>query len=77
MVETTAKKGIIEPAINPYLWPEPPNFHISYNNKRTILNCTIATTGNSIDNASDKIYKFLDGINMFDFVYRKDIGYLK
>lgn len=44
---------------------------------RTIFNASIVALGDSVDEASDKVYNYLKGIDTKDFTYRTDIGYLK
>jgi phosphoribosylamine--glycine ligase len=62
---------------NPQLWPELPGIHISLNKDRKLLNSVITTSAESRTQASDKIYNFLKNIEMYDFTFRKDIGYLE
>lgn len=67
------KEGVVP---NPHLYPEPPDLYISYGTDRRILNSVISTSADSRTAAADKIYKFVNGVSMHDFTYRKDIGYL-
>jgi phosphoribosylamine--glycine ligase len=54
------------------------NIHISeLPNEGNRINCTLWTTADSVNAASDKIYKIIDNIEMHEFTYRTDIGYLK
>jgi phosphoribosylamine--glycine ligase len=62
---------------NPQLWPELPGIYISIPQIRKLLNSVIATCGDTRIQAIDKIYKFLENIEMYNFRYRKDIGYLE
>jgi len=59
------------------LWPAPPNIYVSVNEKRRLLNSVVSTTGDSIEHASDTLYRYLKDKKMNDFTYRKDIGYFK
>lgn len=67
----------IENHYNPHLWPELPDIHISFNKDRKLLNSIITTSAETRVAASDKIYKFLKDVEMYNFTYRKDIGYLE
>jgi hypothetical protein len=67
----------LEPHINPHLWPELPGIHVSLNKDRKLLNSVITTSAPTRIEASDRIYKFLENIEMYNFTYRKDIGYLE
>jgi len=62
---------------SPNLWPEIPGRYISINKDRILLNAVISVSANTRTEASDSIYKFLKNIEMYDFSYRKDIGYLE
>jgi len=59
------------------IWPVPPNIYMTINQERKLLNSVVSTTGESIDQASDILYQYLQNKEMNDFTYRKDIGYLK
>ena len=64
--------------VNPTLWPAESDIYISLNRKRSLLNSVITTTSEyTVEHAADKLYKFLSNKTMYDFTYRKDIGYLK
>lgn len=65
------------PHQNPQLWPELPGIHISLNKERKLLNSIITSSANTRQEARDKIYKFLDNVEMYNFTYRKDIGKLE
>lgn len=67
----------LESHYNPQLWPEVPGIYISINQIRKLLNSVIATSADTRHEASDKIYKFIKNINMYNFTYRTDIGYLE
>ena len=67
----------LENHVNPQLWPELPDIYISFNRDRKLLNSIITTSAGTRVAASDKIYKFLENIEMYNFTYRKDIGYLE
>jgi phosphoribosylamine--glycine ligase len=67
----------LESHFNPQLWPELPDIHISFNKDRKLLNSIITTSASTRIEASDRIYKFLENIEMYNFTYRKDIGYLE
>jgi phosphoribosylamine-glycine ligase len=67
----------LEPHHNPQLWPELPDIHISFNKDRKLLNSVITSSAPTRMEASDRIYKFLENIEMYNFTYRKDIGYLE
>lgn len=67
----------LENHFNPQLWPELPDIYISFNRDRKLLNSIITTSAGTRVAASDKIYKFLENIEMYNFTYRKDIGYLE
>ena len=67
----------LEPHINPHLWPELPGIHVSLNKDRKLLNSIITTSAPTRIEASDRIYKFLENIEMYNFTHRKDIGYLE
>ena len=54
------------------------NIHISeYPSEARLINCSLWTTADTVSEASDKIYKILNNIEMNEFTYRTDIGYLK
>lgn len=63
--------------INPDLWPVLPGIFVSYNRERHLLNSIVTTSGDTVESASDSLYKFLENKSMFNFTYRKDIGKLK
>ena len=65
------------PHHNPQLWPELPEIHVSMNRQRFLLNSIVTSSANTRQEASDKIYKFLDNAEMYNFTYRKDIGKLE
>lgn len=67
----------LENHFNPQLWPELPGIYISLNKDRRLLNSVITTSAESRVQASDKIYNFLKNIEMYNFTFRKDIGYLE
>lgn len=62
--------------INPALWPEDPNIYLSYNADRFLLNTTLTTTADTIQEASDRIYGFLANKELYDYTHRSDIGRL-
>ncbi len=53
------------------------DLYISYPKGRNLINSSIVTIDDSVSKASDKIYSYIKDIEMYDFTYRKDIGYLK
>lgn len=63
--------------LQPTLWPKEADIYISFNRQRLLLNSTLTTTAPTVDQAADKLYKFLENKTMYDYTYRKDIGYLK
>lgn len=63
--------------INPDLWPLLPGIFVSYNRRRDHFNSVLTTSANSVEEASSKLYKFLENKTMYNFTYRKDIGILK
>jgi phosphoribosylamine--glycine ligase len=65
------------PHYNPQLWPELPGIYISFNRDRKLLNSVISVSADSRTSASDRIYRFLENIEMYNFTFRKDIGYLE
>ena len=67
----------LENHFNPQLWPELPEIHISFNKDRKLLNSIITTSASTRIEASNRIYNFLENIEMYNFTYRKDIGYLE
>ena len=67
----------LENHFNPQLWPELPEIHISFNKDRKLLNSIITTSASTKIEASNRIYNFLENIEMYNFTYRKDIGYLE
>lgn len=67
----------LETHFNPHLWPELPDIHISFNRDRKLLNSVITTSASTRIDASDRLYKFLENVEMYNFTYRKDIGYLE
>ncbi|CAB4241611.1 PurD Phosphoribosylamine-glycine ligase [uncultured Caudovirales phage] len=65
-------------AVNPTLWPIESDIYVSLNRKRSLLNAVVTTTSEySVEHAADKVYKFLSNKTMYDYTYRKDVGYLK
>lgn len=77
IIDRTLLRLPLNPHINPHIWPELPGYYISLNTYRSLLNSTIVTTGQSLNDAADNVYSFLKGIRTFQFIYRKDIGYLE
>lgn len=69
--------GKIKKHHNPQMWPEIPDIHISVNQDRRLLNSVLTASADTRQQASDQIYKFLQNVEMYDFSYRKDIGYLE
>lgn len=76
-VQAMVESEQLAPHHNPQLWPELPDIHISFNKDRKLLNSVITTSAPTRIEASDRIYKFLENIEMYNFTYRKDIGYLE
>ncbi len=72
-----ATGGELPAHVNPHVWPEFPGFYVSLNQRRKLLNSTVVTTGDTVDDAADNVYGFLKGIQQYQFTYRKDIGYFK
>jgi phosphoribosylamine---glycine ligase len=62
---------------SPDLWPLPGNIQMAISYNRRLLNCILTSEGNTIEEASNILYKFLENKPMYKFTYRKDIGYLK
>jgi phosphoribosylamine--glycine ligase len=77
IINAMSSNAQIASHLNPQLWPENPDITISYGANRKLLNSILNSTDSSRTEASDKIYKFLENVEMHDFVYRKDIGYLQ
>jgi phosphoribosylamine--glycine ligase len=79
IVEAQASKDMekLKPHVNPQLWPELPDIYINFNKNRKLLNSVITTTAETRIGASDKLYNFLKNMQMYDFIYRTDIGYLE
>jgi phosphoribosylamine--glycine ligase len=63
-------------SINP-IFPKSSEVCINYPIDRLLFNASIVGLANSVNEASDKIYNYLKDIDLNDFTYRKDIGYLK
>lgn len=63
--------------IDPDFYPEVPGIYIAMGNNRGLLHSVMTTQGNTRQEASDKIYKFLSNKNLYSFTYRTDIGYLE
>jgi len=61
----------------PDLWPETDDILINYNKDQTVLYCVVMTVDSTIENAGNRIYKFLENKSMGDYTYRTDIGTLK
>ena len=61
----------------PQLWPAVGDIYIQNNTRQGLLCSVITTSANTIEEASDKLYAFLENKDMGDFDYRKDIGYFK
>lgn len=59
------------------VFSEPTEIYINYPANRTLFNASIVALGDSITDASNKIYSYLENKEMHDFTYRKDIGYLE
>ena len=74
---SVGKLELIKPHYNPQLWPEVPEIYISLNKDRRLLNSVLASAADTRQQAADRIYKFLENIEMYNFTYRKDIGYLE
>lgn len=51
--------------------------HVIFPMYRNLFNASIIALADSVNEASDKIYNYLKGIDTKDFTYRTDIGYLK
>ena len=68
---------LLEEKVPPVLRPIPHHFEIDYFSWDIYMFCTITYTDSDISVCSDKIYNFLDKIDIGDFCYRKDIGYFK
>lgn len=64
--------GMIDPDL-----PPAPDLYINFSINRKQFNSSIVAVEDTVKQASDKIYKYLEGKDMHDFTYRKDIGYLK
>jgi phosphoribosylamine--glycine ligase len=75
--QATADIKKLKPHINPQLWPEVPGIYINFNKDRKLLNSVITTTADTRTGASDELYNFLKDTQMYDFIYRTDIGYLE
>ena len=67
----------IEPHCNPHLWPEMPDMYINLNQIRRIINSVVTVSAETRHDASGKLYKFLHNLEMYNFRYRTDIGYLE
>ena len=50
---------------------------VNYPIWRRVFNASIVAVDDSIDKASDRIYTYLEGKEMYNYTYRKDVGYLK
>jgi phosphoribosylamine--glycine ligase len=61
---------------DPDLPPEQ-GLYINFTLNRQQFNSSIVAVEGTVKEASDKIYTYLEGKEMHDFTYRKDIGYLK
>ena len=61
----------------PVLWPTTGDIILSRGSKGKLLNSLVSVEDATIEAASDQLYNFLKNKIMGDFVYRKDIGYLK
>jgi phosphoribosylamine---glycine ligase len=65
------------PFKSPDFWPLPRDIQLTIPYNRRLLNCILTAEGNTIEEASEVLYKFLEKKPMYKFTYRKDIGYLK
>jgi len=63
--------------VNCDLWPLIPGITISQNSQQASLHSVVSTSADTIEQASNVIYKFLENKLMGDYTYRTDIGYLK
>ena len=61
--------------IQPFLWPET-NVMVSLNKNRLLHSSVVVATDKSIDAAKNTVYNFLEGKDMYNYTYRKDIGTL-
>jgi phosphoribosylamine--glycine ligase len=68
---TREKTTSIEPVLN-----SSSDILVYYNSTRELLHSTLTAVDDTRIKAADKIYNFLKTIDMGDYTYRKDIGYL-
>jgi phosphoribosylamine--glycine ligase len=59
------------------IFPKSPNVLINYSMDRVLFNASIVALADSVSEASDKVYNYLKDIELSDYTYRRDIGYLK
>jgi phosphoribosylamine--glycine ligase len=67
----------LESHFNPHLWPETSGLYVNLNQIRRIINSVVTASADSRHEASGRIYKFLHNVEMYNFRYRTDIGYLE
>ena len=67
-------QAIIDP---PILWPEITDITIAQNYNQNLLHSTVTASGNTLEEASSKLYNFLKNKHIGEYRYRTDIGYLK
>lgn len=65
-------EGLINPTFD-----DAPEIYIGIPASRQLFNASVVAVDDTVELASNRVYKYLEGIEMHDFTYRKDIGYLK
>jgi phosphoribosylamine---glycine ligase len=61
----------------PHTWPAPAHVSVSYNHDRRLLDSVITSFSSTRKDAADIVHNFLNGAEMHNYIYRKDIGYLE
>lgn len=81
IAEQYAKSAINPKKVNelilPQLWPAFGGINVNYNQFEKIVFASVTTNGGTMDEAKDRVYKFLNNKDMGSFTYRNDIGDLK
>lgn len=74
------KTGASFPVMHPELTVEDAkkeNMYLGLSSARHILNSSLCAVDDTIEKASDRIYKYLEDKELHEFTYRKDIGHFK